>query len=117
MDGGDDRARLTLTYTAHLSEQWNVYGPGAVGVGWELGLMGLATHLAQPTEPLLNEAAFAAAPAGKAFIAGSSERWAQVAVEAGAALVDARAAARHTTVTFPPRVIPPSMRGSGPCPA
>ncbi len=26
-------------------------GPGAVGVGWELGFMGLATHLTHPTGP------------------------------------------------------------------
>ena len=44
-DDGVRRARLTLTHTAHLSEHWGEYGPGAVGVGWELALMGLAIHL------------------------------------------------------------------------
>ena len=65
---GDEagRARLTLTHTAHLSEHWDTYGPGAAGVGWELSLMGLAIHLAQPAEPKPDEAEFAASPAGKA---------------------------------------------------
>ena len=43
-DDGAGRARLTLTHTARLSEHWGTYGPGAVGVGWEMGLMGLAIH-------------------------------------------------------------------------
>jgi len=41
------RARLTLTHTAPLSEHWDEYGPGATGVGWEMGLLGLALHLAR----------------------------------------------------------------------
>ncbi len=74
-DEGAGRARLTLTHTAHLSEHWETYGPGAVGVGWEMGLMGLAIHLAVPAEPKMDEAAFAASPGGLAFITGSSEPW------------------------------------------
>ena len=49
-------ARLALTHTAHLSEHWDTYGPGVAGVGWELSLMGLALHLAQPAKPKLDEA-------------------------------------------------------------
>ena len=37
---GDSHTRLTLTHTALLSEHWDTYGPGAVGVGWELGSHG-----------------------------------------------------------------------------
>ena len=39
-DEGAGRARLTLTHTAHLSQHWDHYGPGAAGVGWEMGLVG-----------------------------------------------------------------------------
>ena len=74
---------LTLTHTSLLSEHWTEYGPGAVGVGWELGLMGLAIHVAQPNEPKPDEAAFATSPDGKAFITGSSERWVHASVSAG----------------------------------
>ena len=97
---GADLARLTLTHTAHLSEHWDEFGPGAVGVGWELGLLGLALHLAQPAAPKPDEAAFAASPEGMAFITGSSEAWGQAAVAAGADLNAARAAARRTTAFY-----------------
>ena len=99
-DERGSRARLTLTHTALLSEHWGEYGPGATGVGWELGLMGLAIHLIQPDEPMPDEAAFATSPDGKAFIAGSSERWAQAAVAAGTEPDAADAAARRTTAFY-----------------
>ena len=92
--------RLTLTHTALLSEHWGEYGPGAVGVGWELGLMGLSMHIEQPTEPMLDEAEFATSPEGKAFIAGSSKAWAQAAIDAGDEPDAARAAARNTTAFY-----------------
>ena len=97
---GAGLARLTLTHTAHLSEHWDEFGPGAVGVGWELGLLGLALHLAHPTEPKPDEAAFAASPDGMAFITGSSEAWGQAAVAAGADPAAARAAAGRTTAFY-----------------
>ncbi len=97
---GNDHARLTLTHTAHLSEHWTEYGPGAVGVGWELGLMGLAIHLAHPTAPMPDGAAFPASRDGKAFITGSSEGWRQAAVAAEADLAAARAAARRTAAFY-----------------
>ena len=97
---GTGLARLTLTHTAHLSEHWDEFGPGAVGVGWELGLLGLALHLAQPAAPKPDEAAFAASPEGMAFITGSSEAWGQAAVAAGADLNAARAAAGRTTAFY-----------------
>ena len=99
-DDGAGRARLTLTHTALLSEHWSTYGPGATGVGWELGLMGLAIHLTQPAEPKPDEAAFATSSDGKAFITASSDAWAQAAVAAGTALDAALAAARRTTAFY-----------------
>ncbi len=100
LDQGAGRARLTLTHTAHLSEHWGEYGPGAVGVGWELGLMGLAIHLAQPTEPMPDEAALATSPDGKAFITGSNEGWAQAAIAAGTDPSAASAASKRTTAFY-----------------
>ena len=99
-DGGGGLSRLTLTHTSHLSEHWEEYGPGAVGVGWELGLLGLAIHITQPTEPKPDEAAFATSPDGKAFIAHSSDAWAQAAVAAGTEPAAARAAASQTTAFY-----------------
>ena len=101
-DDGAGGARLALTHTALPSEHWDRYGPGATGVGWEAGLVGLALHIAQPAAPKLDldEAAFAASRDGKAFYAGSSEAWGEAAVAAGTDPRAARAAAARTTAAY-----------------
>ena len=99
-DDGAGRARLTLTHTARLSPHWDEYGPGAAGVGWEMGLLGLALHLADPTAPKPDEEAFAASRDGRAFIAGSSDEWGEAAVAAGEDPDAARAAAGRTRAFY-----------------
>ena len=99
-DDGAGRARLTLTHTARLSPHWDEYGPGAAGVGWEMGLLGLAVHLADPTAPKPDEEAFAASRDGRAFIAGSSDGWGEAAVAAGEDPDAARAAAGRTKAAY-----------------
>ena len=99
-DDGAGRARLALTHTNHLSDHWDEYGPGAVGVGWETALLGLALHLAQPAAAKPDVAAFTASRDGRAFIAGSSAGWERAAVAAGADPDAARAAARRATAFY-----------------
>ena len=99
-DDGDGQTRLTLTHTALLSPHWDEYGPGAAGIGWELGLVGLALHLAHPAEPKPDEVAFVTSPEGKSFIAGSSEGWAQASIAVGTEPDSALAAARNTTAFY-----------------
>ena len=99
-DDGAGRARLTLTHTALLSPHWDEYGPGAVGVGWEMGLLGLALHIDHPDAPKVDEAAFAASRDGKALLTGSSEAWGRAAAAAGGDPDAARAAARRTTAFY-----------------
>jgi hypothetical protein len=42
----EGRTRFELEHIAHVDdERWNEYGPGTVGVGWDLTLVGLAMHL------------------------------------------------------------------------
>lgn len=84
-------ARLTLTHTAKLSPHWEQYGPGATGVGWELGLLGLAVYLADPEADKIDEEAFAASAEGKAFGRESSKQWSEAAVAAGEEPEKARA--------------------------
>ena len=93
-------ARLTITHTAHLSEHWDTFGPGAVGVGWEMGLLGLALHLARPDDPRPDVEAFAASPDGRAFIIGSSDGWGKAAVEAGEDPDVATASAKLTAAFY-----------------
>ena len=77
------RVGLALTHTAHLSEHWDTFGPGAVGVGWEMGFLGLALHIADPSAPKPDEEEFATSDEGRSFITGSSQGWAQAAMDGG----------------------------------
>ena len=99
-EDGTGEVSLTLTHTALLSEHWDQFGPGAVGVGWEMGLLGLALYIEQPDEPKLDEEAFATSPEGKALLTGSSEAWADAAIAAGTGPEIARAAAGRTTAFY-----------------
>ncbi|MDE3257636.1 MAG: SRPBCC domain-containing protein [Gemmatimonadota bacterium] len=98
-DGNGD-PRLSLTHTARHSPHWDEFGPGAAGVGWEMGLLGLFFHIENRTEPKLDEAAFAVSPEGKAYIAGSSRGWEMAAVAAGTDPIAARAAAVRTAAFY-----------------
>ncbi len=96
-----DLTRFTLTHTSYISEHWNTYGPGATGVGWEMAYLGLALYLADPhhyEKP--DETEFAYSPDGKAFITGSSNAWAQAAIDTGTVPETARQAARQTTAFY-----------------
>ena len=95
-----DVARLTLTHTTHISPHWDTYGPGAVGVGWEMAFLGLALHIENPAEPKPDEMEFATSPEGIAFITGSSNGWAQAAIEAGTDPQTAQTAANQTTAFY-----------------
>ena len=99
-DDGSGRARLTLSHTQHLSDHWDTYGAGAVGVGWEMGLLGLAFHIADPDELMPDPGAFAVSPDGKAFITGSSDGWEQAAIAFGTDPGAARSRAGHTTAFY-----------------
>lgn len=99
---GEDEAgsRLELTHSFLWSPHWDEYGPGSAGVGWELGLLGLALHLTEPDTPRLNEEAFATSPEGKALITGSSGAWREAAIAAGMDVDAAHAAANRTTAFY-----------------
>ena len=114
----NDCGRLVLTHTEPLSDRWHEYEPCGTGVGWDASLLGLAIHVALPPEPGMGDTGFAdplddldfaaagegvafgGSLEGKAFIEGSSERWAQAAVENGTDPEVARAAARRTTAFY-----------------
>ena len=97
---GAGRARLTLSHTALLSPHWDEFGSGAVGVGWEMGMLGLALYLAQPDEPKLDEEEFAGSSEGRALMVGSSDGWARASIEAGGDPEAARAAAARTATFY-----------------
>jgi uncharacterized protein YndB with AHSA1/START domain len=93
---GPGVSRLTLTHTAPISPHWEQFGPGAVGVGWELGLLGLALYLANPKAEKVDEAVFGVSADGKAFSRGSANRWGEAEIAGGENPDAARARAKRT---------------------
>lgn len=95
---GDSGARLTLTHHCPVDDFWREYGPGAVGVGWDLGLLGLTLHLSGLEK--LDEAEMAANTEGRALIAACSEDWRRAAVDLGEDAEHAATAAKRTTAFY-----------------
>lgn len=98
----DGSTRLELDHAAHVDDQrWTEFGPGAVGIGWDLTLMGLATHLSsgQPADPQ-RAAAWVASDDGKLFMTLSSERWRDASIAAGTDEASARAAADRCIAAY-----------------
>ena len=99
---GEQLTRLTLEHIAHEEAAflgfWEQFGPGAVGVGWDLSLVGLAEHLrdGQSARPR-DEAAFFATGDGRSFAEVSSTGWCEASIEFGTERIAARAAAARTT--------------------
>jgi len=97
---GPDHARFTITHTAHHSEHWDTFGPGATGVGFEMGLLGLYMHLTDPDQPRPDPLDFAMSPDGKALLTGSGRAWGEAAIAAGADPELARASAARTIAFY-----------------
>ncbi|MDP1820195.1 MAG: SRPBCC family protein [Acidimicrobiales bacterium] len=100
-DDPDGRTRLQLEHTAPVDEHWDEFGPGAVGIGWELSLLGLALHLESGAgvEPAL-VAAWVGTEEAKEFMRRSSDGWRRADVDAGTPEPQARAAAERTTQAY-----------------
>jgi len=97
--------RFELEHVAHVDdERWIEFGPGAVGLGWELGLLGLQQFVEMDEDAAIAGpeagAQWAASEPGKAFMALSSERWGAASIEAGTDEAAARAAAARTTAAY-----------------
>ena len=97
---GTGHSHLEIKHVALVSEHWHLYGPGAVGVGWEMGLLGMELHLSWPNEPKLDAATFHTSPAGRELISGSSTAWGQAAEAAGTDHDIARSAAKRTAAFY-----------------
>ncbi|GAB3995679.1 SRPBCC family protein [Glycomyces albus] len=80
---------------------WEQFGPGAVGVGWDGGLFGLANHLVSgaSVDPADAEA-WAMSPEGVEFHRIAAEGWAAAAIADGDDPEAARAAAERTVAFY-----------------
>lgn len=78
------QARLTLEHTAIIEDHWNQFGPGAVGVGWDLALARLERYVATgATVDHETAEAWMGSPEGKEFMTTSGEFWRAAHVASG----------------------------------
>jgi uncharacterized protein YndB with AHSA1/START domain len=101
-----DGTVLELAHEAHVEpDMWGQFGPGAVGVGWDLALIGLGLHLESgaPVEKA-KALSFPTSPEGIEFTRQAATDWADAAVGDGDEPGQAREAAERTVAfyTIPP---------------
>jgi uncharacterized protein YndB with AHSA1/START domain len=97
---------LELAHEAPVDPDfWTQYGPGAAGVGWDLGLLGLGLHLdsGASVDPAEAET-WSVSPSGVTFVRHAANSWADAAVADGDDRSAAQAAAERTVAfyTIPP---------------
>ncbi|XKH54346.1 SRPBCC domain-containing protein [Citricoccus nitrophenolicus] len=98
-----DSTRFILEHVARAADlpegMWDTYGPGATGVGWDGGLLGLGLHLGAVEGSLSPQEAeaWAVTEEGKRFYRGAADGWAAAHVAAGA---DPTVAARAADATY-----------------
>jgi uncharacterized protein YndB with AHSA1/START domain len=98
-----DHTRFDLEHVAHVpTEFWDRFGPGATGIGWDMGLMGLALHVPAPEQPMDPAAAAAlmASDEGRELLRLSSEAWFDADVASGSDPDVARGMADRTFAAY-----------------
>jgi uncharacterized protein YndB with AHSA1/START domain len=97
--GGD--TDLELVHAAVADEEFfPTYGPGATGVGWDLGLLGLALHLAGAD--VGDPSGFESSPQGRELSRRSAQAWGEAHLAAGGEPEQVAAAVRATTAFYVP---------------
>lgn len=100
-----DETRLLLEHTAPVDPRmWEEFGPGAVGIGWEMALLGLDLHLRSPDADPVEVRAWMDEPEGKAFLVelmtGASDAWVEVSIGAGTDPASAREAGARCAAAY-----------------
>jgi len=90
-------------------EMWDQFGPGAVGVGWELGLFGLALYVESGAGAavLEDKTAWADSDEARQFMTASSEAWGEAYLASGASPEVVAAAVAATTEFYAPTIPSP----------
>ena len=100
-DEGSHRSRFELAHIAHVDDHWEQFGPGAVGMGYDGALVGLALHLStgKAVDPSSGQQ-WMASEDGRRFTKLSGEAWHRANVAAGADPDWARAAADRCVAAY-----------------
>jgi uncharacterized protein YndB with AHSA1/START domain len=92
---GPDRARLVIEHIAHVDDEMSrQFGPGAVGMGWDSMLLGLALHLStgEAVDPAVGQE-WTGTEDGRRFLRLSGDQWYAANVANGADPATARESA------------------------
>jgi uncharacterized protein YndB with AHSA1/START domain len=96
-----DSTTLELVHTAIVpAEMWEMYGPGAVGVGWDGGMLGLGLHLAGGH--LDDKEAWQVSDEAREFYRLSSRAWGEASRAAGTDEATVAANVANTTAFYAP---------------
>jgi uncharacterized protein YndB with AHSA1/START domain len=97
-----DLTRLEIEHIARIGdERWAEFGPGAVGIGWDMVVLGLTLHLSgRPAVDRQNSAAWAASEEARNFMRLSGERWYEAHVASGDDEAEARTMADRTIAAY-----------------
>ena len=105
LEAEGEGARLTLEHIVLAEDikgaHWVQFGPGAVGVGWDLTFMGMGVYLATGEKPEGFEA-WSASAEGKAFMRASAAAWAEAHIRSGEDPEIARGMATRTAGFYAP---------------
>jgi uncharacterized protein YndB with AHSA1/START domain len=96
-----ETTRLVLEHAAVVPEdRWEQFGPGAVGVGWDGGFLGLALHLrgGSVDDPM----AWQLSDEGRRFHTLASEKWGAANLASGADPEVVARAVANTTAFYAP---------------
>ena len=98
---GEGSTTVVLQHIAVVpDEMWDQFGPGAVGVGWDGGVLGLSLHLRG--ESVADPVAWQLSDEGREFFAQSSAAWGVANEAAGADPAAAAKAVANTTAFYAP---------------
>ena len=99
---GEGSTALELEHTAIVPDDvWAQFGPGAVGVGWDMGLLGLTLHL-RGGESVGDPIAWQVSDEGREFATRSSAAWGTANEASGADPAAAATAVANTTAFYAP---------------
>lgn len=99
--GGHSETVFELEHAASVDpEMWGRFGPGAVGVGWDLLLLGLSLHLAGGS--IEDPEAWQQSAEARDLMTRSSQAWGAAYAASGASEAEVAAAVENTTEFYVP---------------
>lgn len=98
---GAEQTHFELEHIATVDPGfWGQFGPGAVGVGWDLTLLGLGLHLQGGS--IGDPKTWETSPEARAFMTRSAKLWGEAHLASGADPAEVAAAVEGTTAFYVP---------------